>query len=318
MNNQVNEFHDHIIHSEKQYDSHVDGMVFSKFFTANKFSLLENEKMVDHNDINVAHVDGSCQNKAVISRTCKTQATKVSVYSNLTKDNSVADAVVSPLLGNRYETVTATRKKEAGTVNSSADNKFELSLILRPQNRTKNTDIFRLWDSQNHQKFGFILLSDLALPSVDKRIPLQGSLLQARYDVSKEGNHNFMGAQIQIPSQLNPDVWQDYLIDYWDKQLPYLIRYGFPLDFDIGVDLNHTEVNHPSANHHVPDVNAYLPEEVKYKAVLGPFRESPYPDLHISPFMTRDKPGAKNRRVIIDLSYPQNHSVNAGVHKDHI
>ena len=320
VNNQVSGFHDHIIHSEKQYDSHVDGMVFSRFFTANKFSLLENDKITYHNDINVPHVDGSCQNNAV-KPTCNTPVTKVSVHSNLTKENSVADTVVSPLLGNRYETVTATRKKEAGTVNSSADDKFELSLISRPQNRTrinnaKNTDIFRLWDSQNHQKFRFIPLSDLALPSVDKRIPLHGSLLQARYDVSKEGNYNFMGAQIQIPSQLNPDVWQDYLIDYWDKQLPYLIRYGFPLDFDTGVDLNHTEVNHPSAKHYVPDVKAYLEEEVKYKAVLGPFRESPYPDLHISPFMNRDKPGAKNRRVIIDLSYPQNHSVNAGVHKD--
>ena len=44
VNNQVSKLHDHIIHSEKQYDSHVDGMVCSKFFTANKFSLLENEK----------------------------------------------------------------------------------------------------------------------------------------------------------------------------------------------------------------------------------------------------------------------------------
>ena len=131
------------------------------------------KKMSDHNDINVAHVDASCQNDAVISPTCNTPVTKVSVHSNLTKDNSVADAVVSPLLGNRYETVTATRKKEAGTVNSSADNKFELSLISRPHNRTrinnaKITDIFRLWDSQNHQNFGFIPLSELALPSVNK------------------------------------------------------------------------------------------------------------------------------------------------------
>ena len=38
VNNQVSDFHDHIIHSEKQYDSHVDGMVCSRFFTANKFS----------------------------------------------------------------------------------------------------------------------------------------------------------------------------------------------------------------------------------------------------------------------------------------
>ena len=298
VNNQVSKLHYHISNNENQYDSHVDGMVCSKFFTENKFSLLENEKLSGCNDTNVIHIDGYCHSNAVTSPTCNTPVAKVSVHSNFSKDNSVADAVVSPLLISRHKTITATRKKEAGTVNVSADNKFDFTLISHPHNRTrinnaKNTDIFRLWDSQNHQKFGFIPLSDLVIPNDNKRIPLQGSLLQARYDVAKEGNYNFMGAQIQIPSQLNPDVWQDYLIDYWDKQLPYLIRYGFPLDFDTGVDLNHTEVNHPSAKHHVPDVKAYLDEEVKYKAVLGPFREAPYPDLHISPFMTRDKPGAK-------------------------
>ena len=97
--------------------------------------------------------------------------------------------------------------------------------------------------------------------------------------------------------------------------MPFLIRYGFPLDFDVWIDLNHMEVNHPSANYHVPHVNPYLNEEVTHNAVLGPFSELPYSDVHISPFMTREKPGSKNRRVIIDLSYPPNHSVNAGVHK---
>ena len=32
--------------------------------------------------------------------------------------------------------------------------------------------------------------------------------------------------------------------------------------------------------------------------------------------MTRDKPGSENRRVIIDLSWPSENSVNAGIHKD--
>ena len=124
-----------------------------------------------------------------------------------------------------------------------------------------------------------------------------------------------MGAQIEIPSQLNPDACQGYLTDYWDKQLPLLIRYRFPLDFDVRIDLNHTGVNHPSATKHVADVKTYLDEEASHNAVLGPFTELPYSDLHISPFMTRDKPGSKTRRVIIDLSYPPNHSVNAGVDK---
>ena len=179
---------------------------------------------------------------------------------------------------------------------SLATTKFDLSLVSRPQtksrmNNARSNVTFKLWDVQNQRKFGFIPLSDLVLQKSDKPIPLQGSLLQARYDIAKERKYNFMGTQVQIPSQLNPDIWQDYLVDYWDKQLPYLIPYGFPLDLDDRFDLNHTEVNHPSANHHIPDVHAYLAEEVGYKSVIGPFNESPYPDLHISPFMTREKPG---------------------------
>ena len=38
--------------------------------------------------------------------------------------------------------------------------------------------------------------------------------------------------------------------------------------------------------------------------------------MHFSPFLTRDKPGAPHRRVIVDLSYPEGISVNAGVDSD--
>ena len=104
---------------------------------------------------------------------------------------------------------------------------------------------------------------------------------------------------------------------YWDKQLPLLIHYGFPLEFDHDITLTHTGNNHPSATQHVSDVKIYQDEEASFNAILGPFTELPYPNLHLSLFMIRDKPGSQNRHVIIDLSYPHHHSVNAGVNKDH-
>ena len=52
-----------------------------------------------------------------------------------------------------------------------------------------------------------------------------------------------------------------------------------------------------------------------FKAIVGPFPEHPCDNGHISPFMTRDKPGSKHRRVIIDLSWPLGSSVNAGIDK---
>ena len=113
-----------------------------------------------------------------------------------------------------------------------------------------------------------------------------------------------MNKQINIPSQLNPDVWDHQLRDYWDKQLPLLIRFGFSLDYDRnGILVSHHD-NHSSAKLYPKDVEAYLEEEITYKAVLGPFDEPPIKNLHISPMMTREKQNSAHRRVIIDLVFP--------------
>ena len=47
---------------------------------------------------------------------------------------------------------------------------------------------------------------------------------------------------------------------------------------------------------------------------VGPFDQHPCDNGHISPFMTRDKPGSDNRRVIIHLSWPLGGSVNSGIY----
>ena len=105
------------------------------------------------------------------------------------------------------------------------------------------------------------------------------------------------------------------MIDYWDKQLPDLIEYGFPIDFDRSCVLSSSEDNHSSAQQFSKDVGIYLDNKVSYNAMYGPFNEKPI-KMHISPLMTRDKPGSDNRRTIVDLSWPLGFSVNHGVSKN--
>ena len=69
-----------------------------------------------------------------------------------------------------------------------------------------------------------------------------------------------MKSQIQVDSQLKPDIWESYLKDSSDMQLPYLIRYGFPIDFD-GDSLKCDEINHQSAINFPDDIKEYLKEE---------------------------------------------------------
>ena len=112
------------------------------------------------------------------------------------------------------------------------------------------------------------------------------------------------------------DRWDSYLEGYWDNQLKFLIRYGFPIDFDNDILLSSEENNHSSATEFPDHVRKYFHDEGCFGEILGPFPTPPIKDPHISPCMTCEKPDSDARRVIVDLSFPAGHSVNAGVSKD--
>ena len=90
----------------------------------------------------------------------------------------------------------------------------------------------------------------------------------------------------------------------------YLIRRDFPLDFDPQITLKHEIKHHKSANDFPQHIKAHLKEETQFQEVLGTFAQPHILNLHVSPSMTREKPGAAHCRVIVDLSFPENHSVN--------
>ena len=103
---------------------------------------------------------------------------------------------------------------------------------------------------------------------------------------------------------------------YWDVQLIDLLRFGFPLEYNRSFTLCCERENHASAIQYPSHVDAYLQDETKYGAILGPFSTNPMSNCHYSPFLTREKSGSDKRRVIIDLSWPQGCSVNSGIDKN--
>ena len=121
--------------------------------------------------------------------------------------------------------------------NSAPDDKYDLALQTKNKNKikmqqAKGDPTFDLWSQQTKQKFGYIPLGPLVLPTSDNKVNMGSDPIKL-YDITRDQNtFNFLSTQIQVPSQLNPDLWQELLEVYWDKQLPFLIRYGFPLDFD--------------------------------------------------------------------------------------
>ena len=165
-------------------------------------------------------------------------------------------------------------------------------------------------------KYQLIPLGDQIIPNTNLKRHSTKNILDIHKEITKSDTFNFMGSQIQIDSQLKPEVWESFLSGYWNVQLPYLICYGFPIDFDKNSPLKCDTTNCTSAVAFPEHVNEHLDEEIKFNAILGKFKEPPINDLHISPLMTREKPNASHRTVIADLSFPQGFSVNTGIQSE--
>ena len=173
---------------------------------------------------------------------------------------------------------------------------------------------------QQKNPYGFLPISNLkrmrlaynARPNVVLASE-QFDPIEVHKQVRATGKYNYEEAKIQLPSQINFDLLAELSKDYWDYQLPLFLRFGFPLDFPKNKEshLKTAEENHASAVKYDKHIETYLDTERKLKAITGPYKNPPYGDLtQISPFMTRDKSDSVNRRVIIDLSWPAEASIN--------
>ncbi len=143
-------------------------------------------------------------------------------------------------------------------------------------------------------------------------------LLRAHETVRNAGIPNYLGPRFEVPSALNLKIWDIKLADYHDKQVATFLRYGWP----IGAErpFSHSERNprnHLGARSFPADVQKYIDKETKLGAILGPFVQNPLSGpLHLSPLNTVPKKGSSERRVIVDLSYPQGIAVNDAISKD--
>ena len=87
-----------------------------------------------------------------------------------------------------------------------------------------------------------------------------------------------------------------------------------PLDCEVSFGVKKPQKNHFSALCFKKDVGDYFYKGVQSKAMLGPFKISPIPDLCYSPLMTVPKKSL--RRVIVDFSFPSGKAVNDGISKN--
>ena len=95
------------------------------------------------------------------------------------------------------------------------------------------------------------------------------------------------------------------------------IRHGFCIGFDYHrAGLIPVHRNMKSAMEHGEVVEKYLGEEREVQRVLGPFKRSLFPEVHVSPFGVIPKTDPGKWRLILDLSSPRGNSVNDGIAKE--
>ena len=141
------------------------------------------------------------------------------------------------------------------------------------------------------------------------------------YEVVREtGLPNAQMAKIPLPSNLNIDAWEQNLAAIGGRpQLMEFLHYGFPLGYVGPVSDSMGTPNHPSATDYPIQVGKFLSKEKELGGIVGPFEAPPFqPWCHMSPLMSRPKSDPGARRVITDMTFPQDKSINAFVIKNGI
>jgi hypothetical protein len=142
-------------------------------------------------------------------------------------------------------------------------------------------------------------------------------MVQAHNNIVDSGVHNFQFCRIPVKSGFNVDFLESALIDYEDSSVCEYLAFGWPVNHQ-GVDIpTSCPRNHSGARFHSKAIDKYIVKEASYGAVLGPFHHNPInTPLALSTLNSVPKKDSADRRVIVDLSFPDGHSINSGVDKD--
>lgn len=126
---------------------------------------------------------------------------------------------------------------------------------------------------------------------------------------------------LKLPTPVNADKLESWLQGYPPEKIAFLVN-GFKFGFSIGFQGERIGQNCPlskSAKSLPAIVSAKLQKEIAAGRISGPFKEKPFPNLHLSPLGLVPKKNG-DFRLIHNLSYVEDNdrspSVNQGIPRD--
>jgi len=136
--------------------------------------------------------------------------------------------------------------------------------------------------------------------------------------IKQSGIHNLRGERISLEFEgLNYKRFREKLVGYDDTDLCNFIQFGWPIGHCGKETKCNAKRNHTGAREFPDQVQKYIDAQVALGRIVGPFVSNPYSvPIAVSPLNSLPKKGTIDRRVITDLSFPDNLSVNSGIDKD--
>ena len=96
-----------------------------------------------------------------------------------------------------------------------------------------------------------------------------------------------------------------------------MLKFGFPLGNTKGLGQKLVPKNHTGARFYSRDIASLLEKEVRLGSAIGPFNTSPFgSETYLSPLNSVPKKDSVERRLILDLSFPEGNAINDGIDKD--
>ena len=129
--------------------------------------------------------------------------------------------------------------------------------------------------------------------------------------------YNFQKCRIPIKTKFDIPYISEQLQNYNDNVIIEFLKYGWPINFNGTIPKKQYIKNHKGALEYSDEIEEYLEKELKNNAILGPFKSNPFHSkIVISPLNTLPKGNDGERRVILDLSFPRQCSINSGIEKE--
>ena len=121
------------------------------------------------------------------------------------------------------------------------------------------------------------------------------------------------------PTPVLVEALTNCLRGYPSSEADFLVA-GFTHGFKIPADAFNYDANvgnHPSVLGQADIVGNIIEREIKLGRVCGPFTSPPFDNFHVSPLALVPKQELGKYRLIHNLSYPRDNSVNSAIPKEH-